>query len=252
MICRHSSEPIEPPAPVTSTHLPRMQEPNSFGCGGTGSRPAGRSTSTSHSSLICALPEIRSERFGRDCTCTPSGSSCVRISRRRRRVADGMASRMRSMRCSRTSFGSDSEPYTRMPLMLLPCSDFLSSMKATGSKSGPPSSTEHSARAGVAGAVDRHACGGLGVRARDAGTDSALRSGCRPRRAAPAPSRCRTPTAGSAGCANKRSKAASTSTDRLTPAITVSIALGPTKRITARYRPNTEKNSSTELMATRK
>ena len=68
MICRHSSDPIEPPAPVTSTHLPRMQEPNSFGLGGTGSRPSKSLTSTSHSSLICALPEISSDRLGSDCT----------------------------------------------------------------------------------------------------------------------------------------------------------------------------------------
>src|SRR5882762_3826406 len=52
--------------------------------------------------------------------------------------------------------------------------------------------------------------------------------------------------------AAKRSKPASTSTERLTPATTVSIALGPTKRITARYRPSAEKNSSAEATATRK
>ncbi len=76
-----SSRPRRSPART----CPRIHEPNSFGRGGTGSRPSRSPTSTSRSSLICALPEMRSERLGRDCTCTPRGSSCVRISRRRRR-----------------------------------------------------------------------------------------------------------------------------------------------------------------------
>jgi len=40
--------------------------------------------------------------------------------------------------------------------MLLPWSDFLSSMNATGSKSGPPSSHGRQPGAGIACAVNRH------------------------------------------------------------------------------------------------
>ena len=52
--------------------------------------------------------------------------------------------------------------------------------------------------------------------------------------------------------ATRRSNAINTNTDRLTPANTVSTALGPMKRTTARYRPNTAKKNSAEAAATRK
>ena len=197
MICRHSSEPIEPPAPVTSTHLPRMHEPNS--CGLRRHRIAAQQIADVDVAQLVDLRlagdqvrqvrqrlDVHAERLER-----------VRISRRRRREADGMASRIRSIRRVRTSSRQRVRAVHGRPLMLLPCSDFLSSMNATGSKSGPPSSTERQPRAGIAGPIDRHPGGRLAVRRVRAGTGSAPRSGCRRRTAAPAPSRCRTPTAGS-------------------------------------------------------
>ncbi len=41
-------------------------------------------------------------------------------------------------------------------------------------------------------------------------------------------------------------------TDSVTPAMTVIIAFGPMKRITARYRPNSEKTTSAVASAVKK
>src|ERR1041385_4558345 len=52
-ICRTSSEPIEPPAPVTRITLPASSGATSFKSSCTGSRPSRSSTSTSRTWLIC-------------------------------------------------------------------------------------------------------------------------------------------------------------------------------------------------------
>ena len=94
-ICTQSSEPIEPPAPVTITDLPRMQASSSLGFGGTASRPKRSVMSTSRISSTRALPAARSAVSGMVCTCTGSCSSWLMISRRRRRETDGNASSTR-------------------------------------------------------------------------------------------------------------------------------------------------------------
>ena len=65
---RQSSEPIEPPAPVTMTDLPRMQASSSLGFGGTASRPSRSVMSTSRISSTRALPAARSPVSGIVCT----------------------------------------------------------------------------------------------------------------------------------------------------------------------------------------
>ena len=56
MICRQSSDPIEPPAPVTMTTRSRMQASNNPSFGGTASLPSKSATSTSRKSARLALP----------------------------------------------------------------------------------------------------------------------------------------------------------------------------------------------------
>src|ERR1700759_1029806 len=50
----------------------------------------------------------------------------------------------------------------------------------------------------------------------------------------------------------RRSKATSTRTEAVTPIHTVNMERGPMKRMTARYRPSSEKTTNAELTATRK
>ena len=133
MICRHSSEPIEPPAPVTSTHLPRMHEPNSRGFGGTGSRPS-RSLDVDVAQLadlrlagdqvgqIGERLHVHAERLELRENLAPAPARGGR--HRQQHPVDAVLPHQLA--------AGQSESYTRMPLMLLPCSDFLSSMKATG------------------------------------------------------------------------------------------------------------------------
>ena len=56
IIWRHNSEPIDPPAPVTITVLPKIFFCNNSLFGKTGSRPSKSSIFTSLSSSIFALP----------------------------------------------------------------------------------------------------------------------------------------------------------------------------------------------------
>ena len=80
MICRHNSEPIEPPAPVTITTRSRMQASNNAGL--RRHRIASReiATSTSRISPTFASPVTSCSNSGTVCTCTPSGSSWLKIS----------------------------------------------------------------------------------------------------------------------------------------------------------------------------
>ncbi|MNQ97640.1 hypothetical protein D3C85_1132960 [compost metagenome] len=91
-ICRHSSEPIDPPAPVTITTLLPMQRWKSSGRGATASRPSRSAISTSWISSTLTRPLARSMKPGTLRTCSGKGSSAVSISRRRPRVAEGIAS----------------------------------------------------------------------------------------------------------------------------------------------------------------
>jgi hypothetical protein len=64
MIWRHSSEPMEPPAPVTRMDFAAMQALSSAGFGGTGSRPSRSCTSMSRL-FEPRLPEMISPMSGR-------------------------------------------------------------------------------------------------------------------------------------------------------------------------------------------
>jgi len=60
MICRHSSEPMEPPAPVTSTRLPRNMPLTGLTSVRTGSRRSRSSIRTSRTCLTLTLPSSSS------------------------------------------------------------------------------------------------------------------------------------------------------------------------------------------------
>ncbi len=160
MICRQSSEPIEPPAPVTMTTRSRMQASNSPGFGGTESRPKRSQTSTSRMSSTVAVPVTSCSNSGTVCTCTPNGSSSLKISRRRRRVNDGSASRMRSILRSLIKAGKffgriDLDAIDHSPMQALLVVDEDQWVKGAGGRQG-----SRKARAGIARAVDGHSSDG--------------------------------------------------------------------------------------------
>jgi hypothetical protein len=117
---------MQQPGPVTITQRPRIDRSNRDGSAGTGSRPSRSPASTSRNSSRRALPEMISDKSGSDCTCTPRGSSLSRISRRRRRLAAGIASNPRRICRFSISAGNSAESNTLMPLMRLPCKGRLS------------------------------------------------------------------------------------------------------------------------------
>ena len=63
-IWRQSSDPIEPPAPVTKTIFPEIHAVRSFSFGATSSRPNKSEISILWRSIIFAFPEARSFREG--------------------------------------------------------------------------------------------------------------------------------------------------------------------------------------------
>jgi len=182
MICRHSSEPMEPPAPVTSTHFSADARPGELGF--RRHRIPSQQVAHIHVAQLVDLRlagnqvrqvrqrlNVHPEGFQLGEDLAPAAAA---RSGRQPPAGSGL-----SCAC-RTSSGRQSEPYTRTPLILLPCSDFLSSMNATGSKSGPPRSTELTRAPSVACPVDRHPRDRLAVHASVQEKDSGLRSGCPP------------------------------------------------------------------------
>ena len=90
-IWRQSSEPIEPPAPVTQTTASRMPGPSSWGSGGTSSRPSRSSMTIGRRASMRARPEVRSSTDG---TCNmgiPRRWKLSTIRRRSLRGREGIA-----------------------------------------------------------------------------------------------------------------------------------------------------------------
>ena len=135
MICRHSSEPIEPPAPVTMTTRSRMQASNKPGLGRH--RIAAQEIATHRPRECrqrspCRSPAARIP--APSARARPAARAALKISRRRRRVNDGRASRIRSMLAILDQFRQvDPARYTLMPLTIRPCRLLLSSMNTSGS-----------------------------------------------------------------------------------------------------------------------
>ena len=69
-ICLQSSEPIEPPAPVTKQTLPVVRAVIKFFIAGTGSLPNRSSTEMSSVWVMRCLPSIRSSKVGTVTTLT--------------------------------------------------------------------------------------------------------------------------------------------------------------------------------------
>jgi hypothetical protein len=90
-IWRHSSEPIEPPAPVTSTFLPFRKPLNCASSSCTGSRPSRSSSSTWRSCETLTLPETMSEYAGTVITRKPAAWQISSARLRAECVAPGMA-----------------------------------------------------------------------------------------------------------------------------------------------------------------
>ena len=89
--CRHSSEPIDPPAPVTSTRLPCRNPAQASTSVSTGSRPSRSVTSMSRRSWRPTRPDRMFLRLGRTLTFRPSAAADSETSRNSSDRADGIA-----------------------------------------------------------------------------------------------------------------------------------------------------------------
>ena len=119
-ICRHSSAPILPPAPLTKTILSRLFFSINAWSGITGSRPNKSSGSNSLISRTVIRPWAKSTKSGSERTCTWYWRRSAKISLRFARPIDGIANKM-----SVTPWVSIKRPislgaYTIKPLIVLP------------------------------------------------------------------------------------------------------------------------------------
>ena len=80
-ICRHNSDPIDPPAPVTRTVCPAMRCLTGSGSRPTGARGSRSSIASSRIWLTDTLPSITSRRFGSVLIDSLNGSSAFTIPR---------------------------------------------------------------------------------------------------------------------------------------------------------------------------
>jgi hypothetical protein len=97
-ILRHSSDPMDPAAPVTITVFPLMFLLNSSVSSLTGSRPRRSWRSTFRRSLTLTFPSIRSPTPGRIRAPAFTSRQCSRMCRRRDGGAEGMAMMISSIR----------------------------------------------------------------------------------------------------------------------------------------------------------
>ena len=131
MIWRHSSLPMDPPAPVTSTTLPRIFLSISNGLGGTASRPSKSSISSSRRSLTSTRPWARSIMPGKVRTATWASRVISKMSLRRCRLAEGMANNTTLTFSLPTHFISWSGLQIWRPLSTWPCKRGSSSRNPT-------------------------------------------------------------------------------------------------------------------------
>ena len=136
-ILRHNSEPIEPPAPVTSTLLPAMCRCINSSLAVTGVRPSKSSTFTGRSCPTDAVPSSSSANVGTVNTRTPCAVACCTNFNRRARLAPGSANNNALMSCLANTFEIFSELYTGTLRIFRPCIFGSSSINATTDCSRP-------------------------------------------------------------------------------------------------------------------
>ena len=138
---RASSEPIEPPAPVTRMRWPRRNAPTSLMSSSICSRPSKSSISTSRIWDSAVLPWRRSDSPGSVLTPTFASAQKLAISRTTLPGMSGSEMTTVSMRRSAMIRGRSAiVPSTRTPSTMLPVRRASSSMKPIGASRSPDAS----------------------------------------------------------------------------------------------------------------
>ena len=133
MSWRTSSEPIEPPPPVTRTTCPRTY-PMLVVSKATSSRESSSEISTSRSAILPSCCWAKSRTFGRVRIRSPVVRQMARMRLRWEASAEGQASTICSaLHCSAIRGRSSHAPYTLTPWTWRPCLVTSSSTRATGS-----------------------------------------------------------------------------------------------------------------------
>jgi hypothetical protein len=134
-ICRHSSAPIEPPAPVTITTFAADPRPQQRWV--RLDRIAAQNVRDLDFAEFVNAPGAAGQfrQVGKSSTRTGNPASASRISRRRRCEAEGSASKSSYLRAGRSDRGSLDGARTLRPRTTLPHSCGLSSTNTTGANS---------------------------------------------------------------------------------------------------------------------